>query len=114
MHLTNSQTQYFVDCRHVRTIGGKGGDGCVSFLRLWCNENAGPDGGDGGNGGHVVLQATQDVKDLNHITSLLRADDGEKGATKDCHGKNANHTVVKVPIGTLVNYYKGENSDCGS
>lgn len=101
-------TQYFVDCRHVRTIGGKGGDGCVSFLRLWCNENAGPDGGDGGNGGHVVLQATQDVKDLNHITSLLRADDGEKGATKDCHGKNANHTVVKVPIGTIVRNPQGK------
>ncbi|XP_058123919.1 mitochondrial ribosome-associated GTPase 2 [Anopheles ziemanni] len=95
-------TQYFVDSRHVRTVGGNGGDGCVSFLRLWCNENAGPDGGDGGNGGHVILQATQDVKDFNHITALLRADDGAKGATKDCHGKNANHTVVKVPIGTIV------------
>uniref|UniRef100_A0A182SWX4 OBG-type G domain-containing protein n=1 Tax=Anopheles maculatus TaxID=74869 RepID=A0A182SWX4_9DIPT len=101
-------TQYFVDSRHVRTIGGNGGDGCVSFLRLWCNENAGPDGGDGGNGGHVVLQATQDVKDLNHITSLLRADDGEKGTTKDCHGKNANHTVVKVPIGTIVRNPQGK------
>uniref|UniRef100_A0A182NBM9 OBG-type G domain-containing protein n=1 Tax=Anopheles dirus TaxID=7168 RepID=A0A182NBM9_9DIPT len=101
-------TQYFVDCRQVRTVGGNGGDGCVSFLRLWCNENAGPDGGDGGNGGHVVLQATQDVKDFNHVTSLLRADDGEKGATKDCHGKNANHTVVKVPIGTIVRNPQGK------
>uniref|UniRef100_A0A182RHE1 Mitochondrial ribosome-associated GTPase 2 n=1 Tax=Anopheles funestus TaxID=62324 RepID=A0A182RHE1_ANOFN len=101
-------TQYFVDSRHVRTVGGNGGDGCVSFLRLWCNENAGPDGGDGGNGGHVVLQASQDVKDLNHITSLLRADDGERGATKDCHGRNANHTVVKVPIGTIVRNPQGK------
>ncbi|XP_053672132.1 mitochondrial ribosome-associated GTPase 2 [Anopheles nili] len=99
---SNPTTQYFIDCRNVRTVGGKGGDGCVSFLRLWCNENAGPDGGDGGNGGHVVLQATQDVKDFNHITALLRADDGDKGATKSCHGKNAKHTVVKVPIGTIV------------
>lgn len=100
-------TQYFVDCKHVRTIGGKGGDGCVSFLRLWCNENAGPDGGDGGNGGHVVLQATSDVRDLNHVTTQLSADAGDNGRNKDCHGKNASHTVVKVPLGTIV------KSSCG-
>lgn len=50
------QTQYFVDAKKVRTLGGNGGDGCISFLRLWCNENAGPDGGDGGHGAHVVFQ----------------------------------------------------------
>lgn len=45
-----------VDIKRVRAIGGKGGDGCVSFLRLWVNDSAGPDGGDGGSGGHVLLQ----------------------------------------------------------
>uniref|UniRef100_A0A8D8MLN3 Mitochondrial ribosome-associated GTPase 2 n=3 Tax=Culex pipiens TaxID=7175 RepID=A0A8D8MLN3_CULPI len=101
-------TQYFVDCKHVRTIGGKGGDGCVSFLRLWCNENAGPDGGDGGNGGHVVLQASADVRDLNHVTVQLNADAGDNGRNKDCHGKNAGHTVVKVPLGTIVKSGEGK------
>ncbi|EAT47690.1 AAEL001199-PA [Aedes aegypti] len=101
-------TQYFVDCKHVRAVGGKGGDGCISFLRLWCNENAGPDGGDGGNGGHVVLQATSDVRDLNHVTTLLSADEGDKGRNKDCHGKNASHTVVKVPLGTIVKTSNGK------
>ncbi|XP_069688021.1 mitochondrial ribosome-associated GTPase 2 isoform X2 [Periplaneta americana] len=48
--------QHFVDMRRVRAVGGKGGDGLISFLQLWCNETAGPDGGDGGNGGHVVFQ----------------------------------------------------------
>lgn len=28
----------------------------MSFLRLWVNDRAGPDGGDGGNGGHVIFQ----------------------------------------------------------
>lgn len=42
--------------KQVRAIGGKGGDGAISFLQLWANENAGPDGGDGGNGGHVVFE----------------------------------------------------------
>ncbi|XP_058452620.1 mitochondrial ribosome-associated GTPase 2 [Malaya genurostris] len=95
-------TQYFVDSKHIRTVGGNGGDGCISFLRLWCNENAGPDGGDGGNGGHVVFQASTDVRDLNHVTTLLTAEFGDKGRNKDCHGKNASHTVVKVPLGTIV------------
>lgn len=45
-----------MDVKQTRTLGGKGGDGCVSFLSIWCNENAGPDGADGGNGGHVVLE----------------------------------------------------------
>lgn len=45
--------------RRIRAIGGKGGDGCISFLRLWVNDNAGPDGGDGGHGGHVLIQVKQ-------------------------------------------------------
>ena len=28
----------------------------MSFLSLFANEYAGPDGGDGGNGGHVIIQ----------------------------------------------------------
>jgi GTPase involved in cell partitioning and DNA repair len=52
------QSQHFVDARRVRVIGGKGGDGAVSFLQLWSNETAGPDGGDGGNGGHVVFKVS--------------------------------------------------------
>lgn len=88
--------------RKIRAFGGRGGDGCISFLHLWANENAGPDGGDGGNGGHVILRASTDVKDLNHITSVLKADFGERGANKDCNGKNAPHTIVNVPTGTIV------------
>ncbi|EFN72740.1 GTP-binding protein 5 [Camponotus floridanus] len=94
--------QYFVDIKQTRTIGGKGGDGEISFLRLWVNDRAGPDGGDGGSGGHVIFEAKKDVKDLRNVQSVIRAEDGEKGYTKDCFGKNAEHNVVKVPIGTIV------------
>lgn len=48
-----------MDVKQTRTVGGRGGDGCVSFLSLWCNENAGPDGADGGNGGHVVFEVCE-------------------------------------------------------
>ncbi|EDW02791.1 mitochondrial ribosome-associated GTPase 2 [Drosophila grimshawi] len=104
---TRKEAQYFSDAKRVRTVGGKGGDGCVSFLQLWCNERAGPDGGDGGNGGHVILQASNDVRNFNHVSSVLRASEGGIGGAKECHGKNAKHTVIKVPIGTVVRSGKG-------
>nr|CAD7200404.1 unnamed protein product [Timema douglasi] len=97
-----NMVQHFVDVRAVRAVGGTGGDGDISFLQLWSNETAGPDGGDGGNGGHVVLEASLDIRDLNHVSSILKADPGERGYNKDCSGKNAAHTVVKVPVGTIV------------
>ena len=84
-----------LDIKHIRAIGGKGGDGNISFLQLFSNEFAGPDGGDGGHGGHVILQASINVKDLSHINSVLKAEDGEKGQNKDCFGKMPN-TVIST------------------
>ncbi|OAD58005.1 GTP-binding protein 5 [Eufriesea mexicana] len=92
-----------VDLKKIRTIGGKGGDGNISFLQLWSNEFAGPDGGDGGHGGHATL----DVTDLSHISSVLKAENGEKGYNKSCFGKNAEHTLIHVPMGTIVRNMKG-------
>lgn len=86
----------------MRVLGGRGGDGCISFLQLWANENAGPDGGDGGNGGHVIFQASKDVKDLNALHAIIQAASGEKGSNKDCNGKSASHCIIKVPTGTIV------------
>lgn len=51
----------------VRVRGGKGGNGNVSFLQLWSNENAGPDGGDGGNGGHVLFMVLSSVYEPNFL-----------------------------------------------
>ncbi|XP_015118360.1 mitochondrial ribosome-associated GTPase 2 isoform X1 [Diachasma alloeum] len=99
---TRDTLQYFVDVKQVRVSGGKGGDGAVSFLQAWANEHGGPDGGDGGHGGHVIFQVSRDVTSLNHLKPVIDAEEGEKGYNKDCHGKNAQHTVVKVPVGTIV------------
>lgn len=65
-------------------------------------EFAGPDGGDGGNGGHVVFQASKSVTDFRHLNSVLTGRSGEDGANKGMHGKNAEHSIVKVPVGTIV------------
>ena len=53
-------------------------------------------------------QVSTDMKDLRHITPLLKAPSGEKGYKKDCFGKNAEHTVVKVPVGTIVRNTDGD------
>lgn len=75
---------------------------------MWANDLAGPDGGDGGNGGHVIFRATHSVKDLRHINVVLKADEGEKGSSKDCNGKNAENYVVDVPIGTIIKNSEGK------
>lgn len=42
------------------------------------------------------------MKHLGHVRSVVQAAGGEKGYSKSCFGKNAEHHMVKVPIGTLV------------
>ncbi|XP_067135629.1 mitochondrial ribosome-associated GTPase 2 [Centruroides vittatus] len=92
----------FVDWCRVKITAGKGGDGCISFLHLWCNPNAGPDGGDGGHGGHVIFEAKSNVKSLKNVNSLYRGLPGEKGRSCHMHGANADHTIIEVPVGTTV------------
>ncbi|XP_013163316.1 PREDICTED: mitochondrial ribosome-associated GTPase 2 [Papilio xuthus] len=99
--------QYYVDSCRVRAVGGNGGDGCISFLSAWCKEHAGPDGGDGGHGGHVIFQASHTVKSLNHCRSVVQAKHGGRGDNKDCTGKNAQHVVIPVPLGTIVKDAQG-------
>ncbi|KOX71747.1 GTP-binding protein 5 [Melipona quadrifasciata] len=95
-----------IDLKQVRVIGGNGGDGEISFLQLWSNENAGPDGGDGGHGGHVIFETSSNVNDLSHITSVIMAENGEKGYNRSCFGKNAKHTIIHVPVGTIIRNMK--------
>ncbi|XP_043275215.1 mitochondrial ribosome-associated GTPase 2 isoform X2 [Venturia canescens] len=100
--------QCFVDVKQVKAFGGVGGDGAISFLQLWVNDKAGPDGGDGGHGGHVLFEVSPDVKDLKGVKNIVQAENGEKGYSKDCCGKNAEHKVIKVPIGTIVRNTNGD------
>ncbi|XP_068627303.1 mitochondrial ribosome-associated GTPase 2 [Battus philenor] len=99
--------QYYVDACRVRAVAGRGGDGCISFLSAWCKEHAGPDGGDGGHGGHVVFQSTHTVKSLNHCKAVVQAKHGGRGDNKDRTGKNANHAIVPVPLGTVIRDAEG-------
>ncbi|XP_041453930.1 mitochondrial ribosome-associated GTPase 2-like isoform X2 [Lytechinus variegatus] len=95
-------SKHFVDWRRVRVVGGKGGDGCVSVRREAHVEFGGPDGGDGGHGGHVILESNQSIKSLERVLPLYRGEAGGNGRNQNRHGRNGKHTVIKVPLGTLV------------
>lgn len=92
----------FVNTARVRFRGGRGGNGCISMLHEFANEFAGPDGGNGGCGGHVVLRASRQVKSLGKVSSSYQGLEGGPGHGKQMHGKDAEHLVVEVPIGTYV------------
>nr|SVE74337.1 EOG090X0ACU [Daphnia barbata] len=104
----SNKVKPIVDFRTIKVHGGKGGDGCISLRRLCKNPLGGPDGGDGGNGGHVTFKATSNKTSLDHISSVIKAEDGEKGMNRDCHGRNAEHLVIDVPVGTMFRSTGGE------
>lgn len=92
----------FADTARIICTGGIGGDGCIAFLRLYANPFGGPSGGDGGNGGHVILESRENVKSLQELQVLYKAENGEHGKGKHMIGKSGEHTVIPVPIGTIV------------
>ena len=94
----------FVDELKITVRAGKGGDGCLSFLRDKNTIKGGPDGGDGGNGGDVLLLPSTHVNTLYHLTGrgVFSADNGMQGGPKECFGKSARDLTIEVPVGTQV------------
>ena len=94
----------FADRATIYVRSGKGGDGHVSFRREKYVPSGGPDGGDGGHGGDVIFQVDEGMNtlvDYRHIRKY-KAQDGEPGGKKNCHGKNGQDIVLKVPQGTVI------------
>jgi GTP-binding protein len=94
----------FVDHATIFVRSGKGGDGAISFRREKYIPKGGPDGGNGGRGGDVILQVDPSMDTLTFFTRQLhfRAPHGEQGRGKCQFGKDGEHIVIKVPLGTLV------------
>lgn len=94
----------FADRARIFIRAGKGGDGHVSFRREKYVPDGGPDGGDGGKGGDVIFVVDEGLNtliDFRHITKY-RAQDGEPGGKRNCHGANGADVVLKVPPGTVI------------
>lgn len=94
----------FVDRVKIFVKGGDGGRGCASFRRETFVPMGGPDGGNGGAGGDVIL-----VGRVNQNTLLplrfhteFRAKRGGHGGPSNRTGRDAQDTVVDVPLGTIV------------
>ena len=94
----------FVDEASIRVEAGKGGDGCLSFLRARNLAKGGPDGGDGGDGGDVVLVAEEALNTLVDFRyqPRYRARNGQPGAGREMTGRRGADARVRVPVGTTV------------
>ncbi|MBE6013952.1 MAG: GTPase ObgE [Lachnospiraceae bacterium] len=94
----------FADRARIIIKSGKGGDGHVSFRREKYVPNGGPDGGDGGNGGDIIFVVDEGLNtlvDFRHKRKYA-AGNGECGGKRNCHGKNGEDLIVKVPAGTII------------
>jgi GTP-binding protein len=94
----------FADRASIHVIGGRGGNGCVSFRREKYVPKGGPDGGDGGHGGSVILTVNEHLRTLLDFQSrtLFRAPSGAHGSGNQRSGKSGADLLVPVPRGTLV------------
>lgn len=92
----------FIDYMRCQVLGGKGGDGCVSFFRDVYVSSGPPNGGDGGQGGDVWFVADENETSLSCVKRWMKAQAGDNGRGKSMHGQKGKDLVVKVPKGTTV------------
>jgi GTPase len=88
----------------IDVIGGRGGDGCVSFRREKYVPKGGPDGGDGGSGGSVVLFVDPHMRTLLDFQSRTRfkAPSGRNGEGNRRSGRSGEDLEIAVPQGTRI------------
>lgn len=100
----------FIDEAKIYIKAGDGGRGCVSFRREKYVPRGGPNGGDGGHGGDIIMVARRNMSSLldHRYQQHYRAKRGEHGRGKDQHGKNSEHLLIPVPMGTIVKDFETE------
>lgn len=101
----------FLDKTKIKIVSGRGGNGMVAWRREKYVDKGGPAGGDGGKGGDVYLVADENMSTLMDFKyqSVFKAECGENGGIKNCHGHGAKDLYIKVPIGTVVTDVKTGN-----
>ena len=94
----------FADRAKIIIKSGKGGDGHVSFRREKYGPDGGPDGGDGGKGGDVIFEVDEGLNTLTDYRHRRKfaATPGEQGGKRNCHGRNGEDLILKVPEGTII------------
>lgn len=94
----------FVDRVTLDLAAGKGGNGVVAWRREKYIPKGGPSGGNGGKGGSVILEADAQAYSLEYYRNrrILKAENGQAGASNNRQGRNGEDLILKVPCGTLV------------
>lgn len=94
----------FADRAKIIIKSGNGGNGHISFRREKYVPNGGPDGGDGGKGGDIIFLADEGINTLSDYRYKRKffAQNGEEGGKKNCHGKDGEDLILKVPEGTVI------------
>src|ERR1700723_3675238 len=94
----------FIDEARIRVKAGDGGNGCVAFRREKFVPRGGPSGGDGGRGGDVVMESSERHNTLVHFrfNPEHKAERGRHGEGSNCTGRDGEHMILKVPVGTML------------
>ncbi|HEV3150447.1 MAG TPA: GTPase ObgE, partial [Acidobacteriaceae bacterium] len=94
----------FIDEARIRVKAGDGGNGCMAFRREKFVPRGGPSGGDGGRGGDVVMESSERHNTLVHFrfNPEHKAERGRHGEGSNCTGRDGEHMVLKVPVGTTL------------
>ncbi|KAG5953712.1 hypothetical protein E4U53_003504 [Claviceps sorghi] len=94
----------FADKADLTLYAGRGGNGCVSFLREAFLPDGPPNGGDGGAGGNVYIQAAHGETSLHKLARrrFIRAGRGKHGQGSAKGGARGEDVVITVPVGTIV------------
>lgn len=100
----------FIDKAKIKIVSGRGGNGVVAWRREKYVDKGGPAGGDGGAGGSVYFVADENLSTLLDFTykSVFKAQDGENGRSKNCHGHAGKDLYLKVPVGVVVRDLKND------
>ena len=94
----------FIDQTVINIKAGDGGHGCIAFLREKFRPNGGPCGGDGGKGGNIIFSSSSQLSTLEDLPKNyhFKAKNGQHGQGKNCHGRNGEDYIIKVPVGTII------------
>lgn len=109
LHTLDDQAQWYntnmlIDNVTIVVKAGNGGNGAATFLRNAMTAHGGPDGGNGGNGGDVSFQGSTNINDLRdfRFKKSIHGAKGGDGTKHNGFGKNAEHIIVFVPLGTRI------------
>ncbi|KAG7415569.1 GTPase MTG2 [Fusarium oxysporum f. sp. rapae] len=101
----------FSDKAFLTLYAGRGGNGCISFLREAYFAEGPPNGGDGGHGGNVYIQAAHGETSLHKLARqrFVRAGRGKHGQGSAKSGTRGDDIIITVPVGTVVREIERED-----